>query len=64
VVSLWNVNDVATADLMKSFYQNLGRGMPKDEALRQAKVSLLKSRQRMWQHPYFWAPFVLVGEPN
>jgi CHAT domain-containing protein/Flp pilus assembly protein TadD len=64
VVSLWNVNDVATADLMKSFYQNLGRGIPKDDALRLAKLALLKSRQRTWQHPYFWAPFVLVGEPN
>jgi CHAT domain-containing protein len=64
VVSLWNVNDAATAELMKSFYQNLGRGMPKDEALRQAKLALLKSPQRTWHHPYYWAPFVLVGEPN
>ena len=64
VVSLWNVNDVATAELMKSFYQNLGRGMAKDEALRQAKLALLRNPQRTWHHPYYWAPFVLVGEPN
>jgi CHAT domain-containing protein len=62
VVSLWNVNDSATSELMKAFYQNLNRGLPKDEALRQAKLSLIKSRQRTWRHPYFWAPFVLVGE--
>ena len=61
VVSLWDVNDLSTAALMKSFYANLKQGMPKDEALRQAKLELLKGKQRTWQHPYFWAPFVLVG---
>ena len=61
VVSLWNVNDLATAELMKAFYRNLTRGLPKDEALRQAKLGLLRGRQRAWGHPYFWAAFVLVG---
>ncbi|HEU4386172.1 MAG TPA: CHAT domain-containing protein [Blastocatellia bacterium] len=61
VVSLWSVNDAATAELMKSFYQNLARGLSKDEALRQAKLALVKGRQRTWRHPYFWAPFVLTG---
>ena len=60
-VSLWNVNDLATAELMKAFYLNLVRGLPKDEALRQAKLTLINGRHRPWQHPYFWAPFVLVG---
>ncbi len=62
VVSLWNVNDIATASLMKSFYKNLKQGMGKDEALRQAKLELLRSQQPAWRHPYYWAPFVLVGE--
>jgi CHAT domain-containing protein len=62
VVSLWNVNDLATADLMKAFYRNINNGMTKDEALRQAKLSLIKGPQRSWQHPYFWAPFILVGD--
>ncbi len=61
VVSLWNVNDIATAELMKAFYQNLTRGLAKDEALRQAKLQLLRGKQRAWAHPYFWAAFVLVG---
>ncbi|MBI3948955.1 MAG: CHAT domain-containing protein [Acidobacteria bacterium] len=47
---------------MKTFYRNLNRGLSKDEALRQAKLALLKSQQRVWHHPSFWAPFVLVGE--
>ncbi len=63
VVSLWNVNDYATAELMKDFYRNLNRHLPKDEALRQAKLAMLKGRRRESSHPYFWAPFVLVGEP-
>jgi len=60
-VSLWNVNDSATAELMKAFYQRLHRGLAKDEALRQAKMTLINGRQPSWKHPYFWAPFVLVG---
>jgi CHAT domain-containing protein len=62
VISLWNVNDLATAELMKAFYQNLNRGAAKDEALRQAKLALMKSPNRAWKHPYFWASFVLMGE--
>lgn len=61
VVSLWNVNDIATASLMKSFYKHLQQGLGKDEALRQAKLELLRGQQPAWRHPYFWAPFVLVG---
>ncbi|HYE75780.1 MAG TPA: CHAT domain-containing protein, partial [Blastocatellia bacterium] len=64
LVSLWNVNDVATALLMKSFYANLQRGMSKSEALRQAKLELLSNQKRAWRHPYFWAAFVLVGLPK
>lgn len=63
-VSLWNVNDSATAALMESFYRNLHRGLSKKEALRQAKLSLLQSSQPLWQHPYFWAAFVLEGQGN
>lgn len=58
-VSLWNVNDAATAELMKAFYQNLRQGKPRPEALRMAKLGLIRSAQKTWRHPYFWAPFVL-----
>jgi len=62
VVSLWNVNDSATAELMKVFYRNLSRGMSREEALRQASLSLLRGSQSAWRHPYYWAPFVFVGD--
>lgn len=61
VVSLWNVSDFATAELMKNFYQNLNRGTSRAEALRRAKLSMMRSHHE-WRHPYFWAPFVLVGQ--
>lgn len=61
VVSLWNVNDQATAELMGRFY----RGMLKDKlrpaaALRAAQVSLMKEKK--WQSPFYWAAFTLQGE--
>lgn len=61
-VSLWNVNDSATAMLMESFYLNLRRGKLKREALREAKLSLVRSSQPSLRHPYFWAAFVLEGQ--
>jgi CHAT domain-containing protein/Tfp pilus assembly protein PilF len=59
--SLWNVNDGATAALMRTFYQGLDRGLTRDDALRQAKLSLITGNDAQWQDPYYWAPFVLVG---
>jgi hypothetical protein len=93
VLSLWKVDDRATALLMKRFYQNLlGRRedgkapMPKAEALSEAKAWLrtqsapdapatrsgprtsLKGRAQpaviRFDHPYYWAGFILIGNPN
>ncbi len=33
-----------------------------DEALRQAKLGLIRGAQQAWRHPYYWAPFVLMGD--
>jgi CHAT domain-containing protein len=59
VVSLWQVDDVSTADLMVGFYSQLKAGLDRSEALRHAKLELI-DRSR-YSHPYFWAPFILVG---
>ena len=61
VVSLWEVNDASTSRLMQSFYQNLAKGMPKDEALRQAKLDYITSVGNLAAHPAFWSPFILIG---
>lgn len=56
--TLWPVSDVATATLMKDFYANLNT-QPKALALQQAQLALLKNNDT--KHPYYWSPFVLVG---
>ncbi|HET6975621.1 MAG TPA: CHAT domain-containing protein [Pyrinomonadaceae bacterium] len=61
IVSLWNVNDKATAALMQRLYVGMLRsGKTPAAALRAAQIEMLRTRQ--WQSPYFWAPFVLQGE--
>ncbi len=59
VVSLWNVNDLRSADLMVHFYRNLMSGLTMGKSLQQAMTSVRKEAP----HPYYWAPFVLVGKP-
>ena len=61
VVSLWSVNDIATAELMQRFYQQmLGKGLTPVAALRAAQLEMWKTQQ--WQAPYYWAAFVVQGE--
>lgn len=61
VVSLWNVDDVSTAELMSRFYRGILKdGLAPAAALRVAQIELW--RQQRWQLPYYWAPFVLQGE--
>jgi CHAT domain-containing protein len=61
IASLWNVNDRATAKLMKRFYQRmLGQGMRPAAALREAQLATWKEQPDAV--PHLWAPFVLQGE--
>ena len=57
VVSLWDVHDQTTADLMKTFYSNYGAGKTNWESLRNAVLTLKKAQP----HPYYWAPFIGIG---
>lgn len=57
VASLWRVDDAATATFMATFYRNLAAGQAPATALRAAQLEMLAQRS----HPYFWAPFVVVG---
>jgi CHAT domain-containing protein len=94
-LSLWKVDDTATALLMQRFYQNLlgsraglAQPLPKAEALAEAKAWLrtqsaaddpaTRSEPRpsrkapspsrpavtRFDHPYYWAGFILIGDPN
>jgi CHAT domain-containing protein len=58
VQSLWRVEDGSTARLMTHFYRALSAGQSAGEALRGAQLTLLAERP---VHPYYWAPFQLIG---
>lgn len=60
IASLWRVDDQATSFLMKAFYGNLKRGLSKAAALQVAQIATRKK----YPHPYYWAAFVLTGDPG
>ncbi len=59
LVTLWDVNDESTTELVGAFYRRLAAGSGPAAALRAAMRELREAHP----HPYYWAPFVLVGEP-
>jgi CHAT domain-containing protein len=61
VGTLWRVEDESTAEFMEEFYK--GPDLKEyANALRTAKLKLLRSEK--WHRPYYWAPFVLYGNPS
>lgn len=60
VLSLWPVEDSSTADFMKHFYEALLRGARLPQALREAALGLRATRPHPWQ----WAAFAVMGDPN
>jgi CHAT domain-containing protein len=70
LATLWPVEDSSAAQLMGQFYQQLKEGNPKLDALRSAQLKLIESfkvkppfeeLKALPPHPYYWAPYVLVG---
>ena len=60
IATLWSVRDNSTSEMMTQFYRNLTQtNVTKAQALRQAQLSLLKNPK--YKHPYYWSPFILVG---
>ncbi|MEB3278291.1 MAG: CHAT domain-containing tetratricopeptide repeat protein [Lyngbya sp.] len=60
LMSLWKVNDEGTKDLMIKYYQRILQNQGRSDAWRQTQLEMLNSQQ--YQHPYFWAAFVPVGD--
>jgi CHAT domain-containing protein len=60
LASLWKVDDQATGRLMDRFYAELAAGADLATALRRAQASVRETPG--WEHPWFWAGFVLVGD--
>jgi CHAT domain-containing protein len=72
IATLWKVHDPSTALVMKRFYEGLAEGHTKAEALQTAMLHLLapkreghetggESADAGYAHPYYWAPFLLIG---
>jgi len=64
-MSLWSVPDKQTQELMIDYYGRLKKGESKSDALRNARLAMMKSRRKKLgaAHPFFWASFISVGEP-
>jgi CHAT domain-containing protein len=58
LVTLWDVNDQSTAEFMALFYEGLKEKKNKAEAVQGAMAEI----RRRYPHPYYWAPFVMVGK--
>jgi CHAT domain-containing protein len=63
-VSLWSVADKSTADLMTDFYRRLlaASDTPSSSALRAAQLAMISGKK--YSAPFYWAPFVLIGDWN
>lgn len=60
LASLWFINDSASADLVAEFYRQLkDKSHSKAQALREAQLALLKDER--YEHPSYWAPFLIIG---
>jgi CHAT domain-containing protein len=58
MLSLWDVHDASTRDFMIAFYSRLAEGQTKPIALQAAMGKLRQTHP----HPYYWAPFILIGK--
>lgn len=76
MVTLWDVEDTASSELLKRFYQDWPGKQDKSAALRRAQLSLIRALREgkvhaqtpagpvtLPEHPFFWAGFILIGEP-
>lgn len=63
VATLWPVSDEATKRLMIDFYKGLKGGLSKVEAMRSAQIGLIRGGDSNF-HPFFWSPFIMIGNPK
>ncbi|MFC1834363.1 CHAT domain-containing protein, partial [Thermodesulfobacteriota bacterium] len=61
LMSLWSVAESSSVRLVERFFTHVGKGKTKLEALNLARSDI---RREGYDHPFFWAPFILVGETD
>jgi len=64
IMTLWEVEDYASSEIMRAFYTYLKKGYSKDVALQKAKLDFLKIANMQTSHPYFWSGYVNIGDPS
>lgn len=60
LVSLWNIGDRSTAQLMDDFYQFYHQGASMSRAIQKAKQKMIEGVE--YAHPKYWAPFTFIGQ--
>ncbi len=60
LLALWDIDDSSTGEFMREFYTRLANG----SALPEAFAGATRALRNKYPHPYYWAPFLLVGDPE
>ncbi len=64
LTSLWKIDEQSSAKIIELFYQNIKKGLPKNKALKQAKLDYLATAEGRTLHPQYWAGLVLIGDTS
>ena len=64
LTSLWKIDEQSSAQIIKTFYNYISEGLPKDQALRQAKLDYISTAEGRTISPNYWAGLVLIGDAS
>lgn len=64
ITTLWQIDNQSTYQLSEFFYKYLSQGLTSDEALREAKLEFLRSHDKSYELPYFWAASIMIGKSD
>lgn len=64
IMTLWNIEDNSSQQLMTGFYRELSNDLTKDQALRQAKLTFLEQSDNIRAHPHYWSAYVCFGNTD
>lgn len=64
ITSLWQIDNRSTFQITELFYKYLGEGLPLDIALQEAKLEFLRTQDKSYDLPYFWAGSILLGNAD
>lgn len=64
LTSLWKIDEQSSMQIIELFYNNISEGLPKNEALKLAKLEYIKTAQGRAKHPQYWAGLVLIGDTS